>query len=1023
MADARERSRVSPCVAPKPKQALLSRLNPARKAVRSALSAAFLLALSGCWRDTSEPGTEATPLSTPPPPAWLDGPDGSRRTLPIPTVQGERNEAPDLALDDADNVWLTWVSFPQPEGQERIAVQRIADAGVADAVRQGTSLPEALLSAYSTQRLMQPVLSLGEGTGPTGWPRIAVGKDKIWVTWAEELEGRFQIRLALIRPSSGGANTTATGAGASGASPADPARLLPGPGGATAPATLQAGFGVDGTITLSESPNPSVRPVITLDPEGFPWVAWEELRPKSTAIVARKLAKDSKTVIVDATGELNLRPTLLTASDSTLWIAWDHYEEGAYDLRLRTIRGADLDPIVDLTRDRYLDQAPSLALNKGVIWLAWHSDRPFQPGTAPTTGPGTRLPAIAGRRLVLARLERDGLHFPAAGLPPVMAALPETPARLDCLEFPLLRFDGRGRAHLFARRGQGYVHQMLGPTGWTPTVDLSEKGWGGRGRELRAVLDSKGTFHLSARWLHRVGYNLLEPPALEAGVELAPDTAPAPVFELPPIQARLPEGGTGLTRTSPVPWASDTPALAASRLGLPARTSLLSGLEWYRGDIRRPPSPEAGASQGGKRGRKASVLLDPPGSSASIATAARPAGAASGSQDTSADKGIERAPQPVQLYLGDLHTHTWISDATGDPDEIFTRSRDRLKHDFVVLTDHDVSNGNRYAPSEWRYGQLLSNLFNEPGKFVTLLGYEWTSQGVAQGGFGHRNVYFPGDLAPLFGVDAEAPTTVRLFELLRGTGAFTIPHHTSWTGTDWEGADPELQPLFEVVSVHGNSERPDGAPILPRSAEGGTYAVEGLKKGLFFGFVGGSDGHGVPWHYGVSRQEDVWTTGLTGVFAPRLERPFLHQALKRRLTYATSGIPIGLWMDANGTPMGQELLLPALPAKTETQASPSSSSAPGAPVSSPQGQSSPQGVVFQIRVQGNEPLREVALLRDGEAIPGFSLDTQRGSGSGLWVEPYTNLVGDDGHVYYLRVIRDDGGMAWTSPIRIRVKGN
>ena len=40
---------------------------------------------------------------------------------------------------------------------------------------------------------------------------------------------------------------------------------------------------------------------------------------------------------------------------------------------------------------------------------------------------------------------------------------------------------------------------------------------------------------------------------------------------------------------------------------------------------------------------------------------------------------------------------------------------------------------------QWEYFQAVTNDYNEPGRFVTLIGQEWTNHKP-----GHRNIYFRG---------------------------------------------------------------------------------------------------------------------------------------------------------------------------------------------------------------------------------------------------------------------------------------
>ena len=85
-------------------------------------------------------------------------------------------------------------------------------------------------------------------------------------------------------------------------------------------------------------------------------------------------------------------------------------------------------------------------------------------------------------------------------------------------------------------------------------------------------------------------------------------------------------------------------------------------------------------------------------------------------------------------------------DGTGTPEDYFTFARDVAGLDAVALTDHDHWGAGRPLdgdPAPWALIRETVARFHEPGRFVTLPGYEWTS--ILHG---HRHVlYFEGDLA------------------------------------------------------------------------------------------------------------------------------------------------------------------------------------------------------------------------------------------------------------------------------------
>lgn len=342
--------------------------------------------------------------------------------------------------------------------------------------------------------------------------------------------------------------------------------------------------------------------------------------------------------------------------------------------------------------------------------------------------------------------------------------------------------------------------------------------------------------------------------------------------------------------------------------------------------------------------------------------------------------GFEVAGQRV--LFGDIHQHTMISDGTGTAEETMQRARYRYHDDLVALADHESFLGKRTPPGQWREACRVADEGYEPGAFVTLQAYEWT--GKMHPGPGHKVVYLPPEGGPLWSrEDPPSETSEGLMTLARRHGALVFPHHVGWTGADMEHHDPQVQTCWEIVSCHGAYERPGVGPIGTRGDDkDGQFVGDALDKGLRFGFVGGSDGHGLNWHHGVSRVRDSHRTGLTAVFAEEVSREGVLEALRRRRCYATSGAKIGLWFEIDGRPMGEEIFT-------------------GSPVP------------FRIVARCTDPIETIALVSN----QGLEISLEA-SGTAFeirgTVEPPSSEVG--WCYYYVRLVQQDGQVAWSSPI-------
>ena len=354
------------------------------------------------------------------------------------------------------------------------------------------------------------------------------------------------------------------------------------------------------------------------------------------------------------------------------------------------------------------------------------------------------------------------------------------------------------------------------------------------------------------------------------------------------------------------------------------------------------------------------------------------------------------------VFWGDLHGHSGLSDGTGTPTDYFAYARDVAGLDLVVLTDHDHF-GVRFLdahPKLWEEIRAAVGDANRPGKFVALLGYEWTSWL-----HGHRHVlYFDGQGDILSSLDPSTTTPQGLWDALAGRDALTFAHHSAGgpVATDWSYTpDPLLEPVTEVMSVHGSSEAWD-SPSRIYGAVRGNFVRDQLERGVRLGFVGSGDSHdGHPGHahlapnagYRQARPDSrgrradkrLGNGGLAAVRASILEPAALLKAFRARDVYATSGPRIWLACSLAGHKMG--------------------SSVPVTAVEEP--------ARLVVEVAACSGLERVEIVRKGrqvERIPCSSeLDLH------LEIELEDLSAGD---FVYIRVLENDGGQAWSSPFFI-----
>ena len=346
-----------------------------------------------------------------------------------------------------------------------------------------------------------------------------------------------------------------------------------------------------------------------------------------------------------------------------------------------------------------------------------------------------------------------------------------------------------------------------------------------------------------------------------------------------------------------------------------------------------------------------------------------------------------------RLRWTDLHGHSQISDGTGTPADYFLYARDVAGLDVVSLTDHDHWGENFLDANPEMWEEIRTNVgrFNDPGHFVTLLGYEWTSWI-----HGHRHViYFENKGQVLSMADPRYQTPAQLWSALKGQPALTFAHHSAGepVSTNWAyRPDPAIEPVTEIVSVHGSSEAED-SPGRIYDPLPGNFVRDVLDAGMQFGFIGSSDSH--DGHPGQAQLASSGGSGLAAIFSEELSRSAIREALLARRVYATNGARIWLEVELDGHPMGSSLAF-------EKNIVPEDSRDTTA------GQR-PEAQRLHIYVVAESPLERIDIVRSGH------ISSIRLQGELEWTEERTIPPLGPGEYYYVRVIQQDGGVAWSSP--------
>ena len=334
----------------------------------------------------------------------------------------------------------------------------------------------------------------------------------------------------------------------------------------------------------------------------------------------------------------------------------------------------------------------------------------------------------------------------------------------------------------------------------------------------------------------------------------------------------------------------------------------------------------------------------------------------------------------LHLYFGDIHSQSGLCDGTNSPEYLYGYAESAAGLDFASVSSHDME----LDDADWEKIKKATKAANEPHKFATFLGYEWS--GDSKNG-GDNNIYYSADDGELVRnmvfrtewcitdlPEEKNDLAETIGKIRQKTDGFMVIPHCGGRAANFDFYDPEAMSVFEIHSTHRNYE--------------GIWR-EAVGRRLKLGLVGGSDDHrGMIGDCTTAARERYFSghAGLVCVYAEELTRKSIWEAIKKRHTYATNGPHMAINFTLGDHMMGDEVTLPA----------------------------------------GSEMEFAFAALSHG-FIDRLEVDKNNDIAGRYCAGVWTNQVTDYRGVhkdsvqkgltfYYLKVIQTDGGTAWSSPI-------
>ncbi len=259
--------------------------------------------------------------------------------------------------------------------------------------------------------------------------------------------------------------------------------------------------------------------------------------------------------------------------------------------------------------------------------------------------------------------------------------------------------------------------------------------------------------------------------------------------------------------------------------------------------------------------------------------------------------------QEKNLYFGQLHSHTNISDGTGSIDEAYQYASNISGVDFLAVTDHsnwfdndtkaNISDGS--ASTKWKTGKEAADKYNKNGDFVAIYGYEMTWSG-STGGYGHINTF------NTEGFETRSNSKMNLqayYSALKtqsqSLSQFNHPGKTFGDFSDFSHYDGNIDKVMNLIEV-GNGE---GAIRSSGYFPSYEYYTRALDKG---------------WHVAPSNNQDnhkgKWgnaNTGRTVIEASELTRESVYDAIRNMRVYSTEDENLRISYEVNGNTMGSIL--------------------------------------------------------------------------------------------------------------------
>ncbi|MBQ8489600.1 MAG: CehA/McbA family metallohydrolase [Pseudobutyrivibrio sp.] len=346
-------------------------------------------------------------------------------------------------------------------------------------------------------------------------------------------------------------------------------------------------------------------------------------------------------------------------------------------------------------------------------------------------------------------------------------------------------------------------------------------------------------------------------------------------------------------------------------------------------------------------------------------------------------KFTKRLNDKYNIYFGQIHAHTNISDGAGSLEDALKHATNVDNLDYIVITDHSNSidnekeskiteNVDKAATDEWTYAHNLVKQYSTD-KFTCAYGYEMTWSN----GLGHMNTYNTPGFQSRTQTEFSTYSTAlqNYYAALRtvpdSISQFNHPGTTFGDFSDFAYYSEENDNLITMIEV-GNGEGTIGSSGYFPSYE---YYTRALDKGWHVAPTNNQDNHKGKWG-------DA-NTARTVMLADVNDENAIYDAMRNYRIYATEDNDLSIYYTLNSYIMGTILEKDAVDDTVEIKA--------------------------DIKDPTDSKIGRVEVIVNG----GQSIAMENVSTNDTTV---TFNVPSSYSYYYLKITEDDGDIAVTAPV-------